>query len=204
MRSTSSCTALFDLPDGLAVRQTPAFYFFIFAHKPYFLINHCKNTRNPSNRQMFFSFFLQAKTKSPRLPAVRGSRALGEERMRVGVQRCHPGVTEGLCQGAAGEAKRGGNSREDADGNLNECFPSVLFHSDRCLRVLCFGECFSIDRGVFGKLPLALFRSQDAYSPSPPPVLSEPPGVPVPPGVVPLLVPEPPAPPLSPEPGESV
>ncbi len=31
---------------------------------------------------MFSSFFQQAKTKSPRLPAVRGSRALGEERMR--------------------------------------------------------------------------------------------------------------------------
>ena len=31
---------------------------------------------------MFSSFFQYAKAKSPRLPAVRGSRALGEERMR--------------------------------------------------------------------------------------------------------------------------
>lgn len=62
-----------------------------------------------------------------------------------------------------------------------------------------------LDRGVFGQLPLALLRSQDAYSPSPPPVLSVPPGLPVPPGwVVPPVVPEPPAPPLSPEPGELV
>ena len=89
---------------------------------------------------MFSSFFQYAKAKSPRLPAVRGSRALGEERMRGGVQRCYPGVAEGLCQGAAGDAERGGNSSQDADGDLNEGFPSVLFHSDRCLRVLCFGE----------------------------------------------------------------
>ena len=45
-----------------------------------------------------------------------------------------------LRQGAAGDAERGGNSSEDADGNLDEGFPSVLFHSDRCLRVVCFGE----------------------------------------------------------------
>ena len=32
---------------------------------------------------MFSSFFQYAKAKSPRLPAVRGSRALGEERMRA-------------------------------------------------------------------------------------------------------------------------
>ena len=89
---------------------------------------------------MFSSFFQYAKAKSPRLPAVRGSRALGEERMRGGVQRCQLGVAEGLCQGAAGDAERGGNSSQDADGDLNEGFPSVLFHSDRCLRVLCFGE----------------------------------------------------------------
>ena len=31
---------------------------------------------------MFSSFFQHAKAKSPRLPAVRGLRALGEERMR--------------------------------------------------------------------------------------------------------------------------
>ena len=41
---------------------------------------------------MFSSFFQYAKAKSPRLPAVRGSRALGEERMRGGVQRCYPGA----------------------------------------------------------------------------------------------------------------
>ena len=61
-----------------------------------------------------------------------------------------------------------------------------------------------LDRGVFGEVPLAVCRRQDAYSPSPPRVLSEPPGLPEPPGVVPPVVPEPPAPPLSPEPGESV
>ena len=87
---------------------------------------------------MFSSFFQYAKAKSPRLPAVRGSRALGEERMR-GVFRM-PIQAWCLCQGAAGEAERGGNSRENADGDLNEGFPSVLFHSDRYLRVLCLGE----------------------------------------------------------------
>lgn len=40
---------------------------------------------------MFSSFFQYAKAKSPRLPAVRGSRVWGEERMRGGVQRCQPG-----------------------------------------------------------------------------------------------------------------
>lgn len=73
-----------------------------------------------------------------------GLAGFGRREDERGVQRCQPGVAEGLRQGAAGEAKRGGNSSQDADGDLNEGFPSVLFHSDRCLRVLCFGERFSI------------------------------------------------------------
>ena len=36
---------------------------------------------------MFSSFFQHAKAKSPRLPAVRGSRALGEERRMRGAFR---------------------------------------------------------------------------------------------------------------------
>lgn len=91
-----------------------------------------KESLKPPN---VFLFFSASQNEKPAAPCCEGLAGFGRREDERGVQRCQPGVAEGLCQGAAGEAKRGGNSRENADGDLNEGFPSVLFHSDRCLRV---------------------------------------------------------------------
>ena len=89
---------------------------------------------------MFSSFFSVCQSEKPAASCCEGLAGFGRREDERGVLRCQPGVAEGLRQGAAGDAERGGNSSQDADGDLNEGFPSVLFHSDRCLRVLCFGE----------------------------------------------------------------